>query len=217
MKKKTVKIPVIEVAQIKTDLRKKEPPLLSLQVSNPVTYIKSWWKRVMGNEGIDFHFKIKPLTAIGMTIVIATFGFGVGRITLSAQKPYFVYEEPISPAPMPTVNPWRDTAFTGSLRFSAFGNRYYLLTNSDEAINLNVPESVDLSHLIGDRIFATGSYNQQTRTLVVSSPEDLEVLPKEIEAVPVITPTITPLPTEIPTTAPTMMPTVFPTIIEDVL
>ena len=208
MAKKTSKIPVIEVSQVKPDLRKTEPPLVSLQVSNPVTYIKSWWKRVMGGEGIDFHFKIKPLTAIGMTIVIATFGFGVGRITLSAQKPYFVYKEPISPAPVPTVNPWRDTAFTGSLRFSVFSNRYYLLTSSDEAINLDVPENVDLSHLIGDRIFATGQYNQQTRTLVVNLPEDLEVLPKEIEAVPVISPTITPIPTSQPTLAPTIFPTI---------
>jgi len=199
---------VLEVAQVKTDLRKTEPPLVSLQVSNPVTYIKSWWKRVMGSEGIDFHFKIKPLTAIGMTVVIATFGFGVGRITLSAQKPYIVYEEPISPVPMPTSNPWRDTAFSGSLRFSVFSDRFYLLTNSDEAINLDVPENVDLTDLIGDRIFATGRYNQNTRTLVVSSSDDLEILPQNSEAVPVLTPTLVPSPTI--SVAPTVNPTFLP-------
>ena len=201
-KKKSHKIPVVEVSQVKTDLRKKEPPLLSLQVSNPVTYIKSWWKRVMGNEGIDFHFKIKPLTAIGMTVVIATFGFGVGRITLSAEKPYIVYEPTVTPVPAPTTNPWRETAFSGVLRFSAWSDRFYLLTNSAEAITLDVPDNVELGDLIGERIFATGSYNERTRILEVSVPEDLEILPKEVEAVPVIT----------PTTAPTIKPSPLPSI-----
>ena len=185
-KKKSPKIPIIEVSKTKPDLRKKEQPLVNLQVSNPITYLKSWWKRVMGKEGIDFRFRIKPLTAIAIAIVLATFGFGVGRFAFSAQKPFIQYVPTVSPTPMPTPNPWRETAFSGTLRYSKFDNRFYLATASAEAMNLEVPDNVDLFELIGRRIFATGSYNEQSRTLQVTDAADLEVLPEEIEAVPVV-------------------------------
>ncbi len=191
--------PFVEFSNEKPDLRKKEPPLLTVQVTNPVTYLKSWWKKVMGNEGVDFHFKIKPLTAIAMTIIIATFGFGVGKITLTPQKPFIKYVPTIIPAPVSTPNPWRETAFSGTLRFSSAENRFYLLTTSSEAVNLDVLESVDFKKFIGRRIFATGKYNSDTRTLIVSDASDLELLPEKLEPVPVATPAI---PTATPMTEP---------------
>ncbi len=187
--------PFISISNEKPDLRKQEPPLVSVQVTNPVTYLKSWWKKVMGKEGVDFHFKIKPLTAIAITIIIATFGFGVGKIAFTPQKPFIKYVPAVMPTPTPTPDPWRATAFSGTLRFSSAENRFYLLTTSSEAVNLDVQESVNLTELIGRRIFATGNYNSSTRTLVVSDASDLELLPKKVESVPVIeppTPTITP-------------------------
>lgn len=189
--------PIIETTTVKTDLRKKEPPLINLQVSNPVTYLKSWWNRVIGGEGVDLRFKIQPLTAIAMTVVIATIGFGVGRITISSTKPYIqlisnTNSQIMPPTPMPTnspapaIDPWRATAFSGILKYSTIDSRYYLITTSSEAITLVVPENVDLSSLIARRIFATGKYNESTRTLEVSDASDLEVLPKKIESVPVV-------------------------------
>lgn len=189
--------PIIETSTVKTDLRKKEPPLINLQVSNPVTYLKSWWNRVIGGEGVDLRFKIQPLTAIAMTVVIATIGFGVGRITISSTKPYIqLISNPntqvmkASPEPTyslaPLANPWRVTAFSGILKYSTVDNRYYLITTSSEAITLTVPENVDLGSLIARRIFATGKYNDVTRVLEVSDASDLEVLPKKIETVPVV-------------------------------
>jgi hypothetical protein len=192
-KKKSSQIPIIEVSKTKPDLRKKEKPLVNLQVSNPVTYLKSWWKRVMGKEGIDFRFRIKPLTAIAIAIVLATFGFGVGRFAFSVQSPYIKYVPTVSPTPMPTPNPWRETAFSGTLRFSTFDDRFYLTTTSAEAISLEIPDNVDLSELMGRRIFATGNYNERSRVLKVTDAADLEVLPKEIEEVPVVTVTVAPM------------------------
>lgn len=187
--------PFIEINNQKPDLRKKEPPLVSLQVSNPITYIKSWWKRIMNKEGVDFRFKIQPLTAIAMTAIIATIGFGVGQFTLSRQKPFIHYTPIIKATPLPTPSPWRDTAFTGTLRFSKKDAKFYLVTNSSEAINITVLENVDLEKLIGRRIFATGQYNQNTHTLVVSEAINMEVLPKEAEEIPVEPkPTVLPQP-----------------------
>lgn len=189
------KTPLVAVYNEKPDLRKKEPPLVNLQVTNPIIYLKRWWNRVLGGEGIDFRFRIKPLTAIALTLIIASVGFGIGRISLSTSQPYIQYTPPL---PTPTPNLWRDTAFTGTLKYSITNQRYYLLTSSSEAINLEVPENIDLSKLIGRRILATGSYNQDQRLLLVNTTEDLEILPKEPTPIPTTspTPTATPTPTE---------------------
>ncbi len=199
----TKKIPLIDFNNSKPDLRKKEEPLVSIRVTNPITYLKSWWKRVMGKEGVDFHFKIKPLTTIAMTIVIATIGFGVGKFSITPQKPFIKYIA----TPTPTPEAWRDTAFSGTLRFSSLENRYYLLTNSSEAINISVLENVKLKPLIGRRIFATGKYNPSTHLLIIHDASDLELLPKEIETIPVVTTSPTPTPTPLPTTTPTPIST----------
>lgn len=196
--------PFIEIDNSKPDLRKKEEPLISLRVTNPITYIKSWWKKVMSKEGVDFSFKIKPLTAIAITIVIATFGFGVGKFSFTSQKPFIKYVPVVQPTPKPTPDLWRKTAFTGTLRFASKENQYYLLTNSSEAINLMVLENVNLEELISRRIFATGEYNTSTNTLVVSEAMDMEVLPKTAEKIPVST-------TATPTPKPVVVPTIEPT------
>lgn len=197
-KKKSSKTPLIKTTKIKPDLRKKEVPLIDLKVTNPITYLKSWWKRVMGKEGIDFRFRVRPLTAIAIAIVLATFGFGVGRIAISTEKPFLKYVPTVSPVPVPTSSPWRETAFSGILRFSSMDDRFYLTTTLAEAINLEIPDNVDLTELIGRRIFATGNYNEKSRILKITDATDLEVLPEEIEVVPVVTvaPTMTVAPDE---------------------
>ena len=188
-------IPFIEINNSKPDLRKKEEPLVSLRITNPITYIKSWWKKVMSKEGVDFHFKIKPLTAIAMTAIVATLGFGVGQFTISKQKPFIHYEPIVKSTPIPTTNLWRDTAFSGTLRFSKKTAKFYLLTNSSEAINITVLENVNLKKLIGRRIFATGRYNEKTHTLIIDEATNMELLPKKVEEIPVEPkPTILPTP-----------------------
>ena len=46
---------------------------------------------MIGNEGIDLRFRIRPLTAIAISIVVAVTGFGIGRFALSLKKPYVTY------------------------------------------------------------------------------------------------------------------------------
>lgn len=187
--------PLIDIDTSKPDLRKKEEPLISLRVTNPITYLKNWWKKVMSKEGVDFHFKIQPLTAIAITIVIATLGFGVGQFSISRQKPFIHYQPTAKPTSIPAANPLRNTAFTGTLQFSKKTAKFYLLTNSSEAITITVLENVDLEKLVGRRIFATGEYNQETHTLLVTEATNMELLPEEVEEIPVEPdPTILPTP-----------------------
>ncbi len=98
---------------------------------------------------------------------------------------------------------FRETAFSGTLRFIKANGRYYLITSSSEAITLEVPENVDLGELIGERILATGKYNQETRTLLVKETSDLEILPKQVVPIPTTTPTLSPTPSPVPTEPPT--------------
>ena len=181
---------------------RKDPPLVDLKVTNPVTYFKIWWQKLMGNEGIFFSFKIRPLTAIfitaTITLILTGAGYTLGRISLPWPEQVVRYIPKIIPTPTPLL--WRETAFTGSLKYTALTQKYYLVTTSAEAITLQVPDNIDLSKSVGKRILASGSYNKSTRTLVVSDAQDLEVLPTKAAT--------------IPTTAPTPTPTAIPTISE---
>lgn len=176
--------------------KKQDPPLVSLRVTNPITYIKKWWASVTRNEGIDFRFRIRPLTAIALTAVIASIGFGVGNIVLPYKLPFFEYN---NPTPSPTPSEWKETAFIGTLKYSELTKKFFLITSSSsEAITLQVPENINFTKLVEKRIFAAGSYNKSQKVLIVLDAKDMEVLPKS----PVPIPTVSPTPAAIPTLAP---------------
>jgi len=184
-----------------------EPPLVEVKVTNPITYIKAWWKKVINNEGVDFEFHIRPLTAITIAIVIATIGFGVGRFVLpeGIDIPFFEYSDPTSSPTPTTETTWKETAFTGTLRHSSETGKHYLVTTSSEAITLEVPENMDLKDFVGKRIFVTGKYNKTSRILIIADAKDTEVLSKTPLPLPTYSPT--PTPTASPTSTPTETPT----------
>lgn len=198
---------IVSAKQLKPDLRKKEPPLVDVKVTNPFTYIKSWWKKIIGNEGIDFRLRVRPLTAIAITIIVVTVTLGIGRFVLPFKIPFFVYTSEIETSPKTNGAVYRDTAFTGILRRAFLSSRYYLTTSSSEAINLEVPENVDLSDFVGRRIFATGKYHDETRTLLITDAKNLELLPEDAQVIPTVETTSTPEPTPEPT-KPQISPTV---------
>lgn len=186
-------------------LTETDPPLVDVKVTNPVTYFKKVWAKIIGNEGVDLSFHIKPLTAILISVAIASVGFGFGRFVLPFNLPFFEYIDKtlVSPLPIPTEESiWKETAFTGNLQYSTTTGKYYLVTTSSEAITLQVPENINLSDLVGKRILAAGSYNKSQRLLNVTDAKNMEVLPKSPVAVPTTTPTMTAQPTFLPTAEP---------------
>jgi len=184
----------IKVEKIKPDLRKKDPPLVDVKVSNPITYIKSWWKKVIGNEGMEIRIKIKPLTAILITVIVVSLCLGITKVSLPFQIPFLA----MNSAPSPTPEVLRQTAFAGVLRYSLINNKYYLETNSSEAINLDIPNNINLDKFIGRRIFATGKYSDLQRNLIVSDVSDLEIFPEVEIPIPTLKPTSTPIETVTP-------------------
>lgn len=198
-----IKSPVLTVKKIKPDLRKKEKPLIDVKVTNPITYIKSWWKRIIGNEGIELKIKVRPLTAIAIAIIVLTVSLGIGRFNLPFRLPFFEYSLKEEAFPPNILN--RDTAFSGELQFDSATRKYYLITSTSEAIKLEIPDNVEMSQFIGKRIFATGKYYKDTRTLKVESASDMEILPTGSENTPTTSVLLTP--TNTPTTTPILTPT----------
>lgn len=180
------------------------PPIVDIKVNNPLTFFIRWWKRVISNEGITI--KVKPLTAIILTIIIVgltTGGYGLAGIL------WFVNKTPLKntplieyiPQPNATPNPWRQTAFIGTLRSNARGFAF-LTTTEGEGITLQLPSNVNLDPYINRRILATGLYNESTHTMQIPSASDIELLPWYAEAIPTTPPTPIPITTPFPTSQP---------------
>ncbi len=174
-------LPGTNPGQFVAKIKGSEPPLIAVQVTNPVTYLKRWWQKVMANEGVDIRFRIHPITMVMVTAVIASGGFVAGRITLPKEVVQFVPQL----APTPTPSPWKETAFTGTLQER--GGRYYLLTNGEEAITLQAPAIVNMQKLNKRRVLVIGSYNSTTKVFKVTDASDIEIV-TGVQPVPLVTP-----------------------------
>lgn len=189
-------MPDVSDGTSKADEKNEIPPLVDVKVTNPVTYLKLWWKKIIGNEGVDIKVTIKPVTALLLVFVFTATGYGLGRITLPAPIAKYL---PAIPTPSPTPSVEKETAYTGTLRYTA--GKYVLVLGDGKAVILSVSDRVKLTPYVGKRILAIGSFNSVTEVLEVDD-STLEILiqsepiPTEAPASP--TPTATPLPSPTP-------------------
>ena len=189
------------------------PDLLNVKVTNPLVYIKYWWKRIMANEGLEAKIKVKPITAIAIAVALFSLAFGLGGVVFPFAFPWLKINNAVvnntSPTPIPSE--WKETAIKGTLKKTTVEpTKFFLLISSDEAVTLQVPQGINLTSLVGRRILATGNYNQKQKLLIVSDVQDLEVL--STTPIPIPTNSPSPKPTETPTVTPTIIPTAEPTI-----
>ncbi len=181
---------------------KLDPPLVSFSVTNPLTYIRKWWKAVMDGEGVDIRLKIHPLTAIAIILAVGGVGFGIGRVTILNQvAKYFPLLATPVPTTNPTPNPWRQAAFAGVLQKQ--GEKFYLIGEGTQAIVLDVPGSVNLDKFLGKKILASGLYDPSSMLLRVAVASDLELISGS-QPIPTIIPTPEPTPTILPTSDPSL-------------
>lgn len=129
--------------------RKVDPPLIDLKITNPVTYLKKWFKRVLGNEGIIFSFRIRPLTAILMAITIAALvtgtGIGLGRFVFGVGIP-------------------EEVIYTGTIYKSNEGN-YYFITFNFQAFSLKRKQDQNLSKFTNQQVLLKGKLNKKESNL----------------------------------------------------
>jgi len=206
--------PIVITTNNPTSVNTTNPPdLLNVKVTNPLVYIKYWWKRILANEGLEIKIKIKPLTMFGLAILIFSGVFGLGGVVFPMFFPNLKFNSAIVTNQTPTPQPelLKDTALKGTLtKTNTNPVKFYLITTSTEAVTLEIPVGFNLSSLVGKRILAVGTYDSKNKVLEVEDIQDLEVL--STTPVPIPTTTPTPKPTETPTIAPTIVPTVEPTI-----
>jgi hypothetical protein len=211
IKEGEVKVPAISITTSQNQNVKTGdiPDLVNFKVTNPLVYIKAWWKRIMANEGLEFKFKAKPITAIAISIAIFSLVFGLGGFVFPVVFPFLNFKSDTTTTTSPTpTSDWRETALKGTLKkTTSVPIKFFLLTSSDEAVTLQAPDYITLDKLIGKRILATGSYSQKQKLLIIQDVQDLEVL--STTPIPIPTSTPSPKPTEIP--IPTITPTIIPT------
>ncbi len=131
-----------------------DPPLVDIEVSNPVTYFKHWWKKIMGNEGMNLRMslKIKPLTALGITIIIASFGFGIGSWSTQkalAQTPIGQYI---------TIKNIENKAVVGRIHYLTANDSFYIISSDDRAIKITNFDKNQLFSYIGRKVIIIGQY-----------------------------------------------------------
>ncbi|KKP38723.1 hypothetical protein A2130_01305 [Candidatus Woesebacteria bacterium GWC2_33_12] len=192
------------------------PDLVSLKITNPLVYIKYWWKRIMANEGLDMRIKVKPLTIFGVALILFSLAFGLGGVVLPTFFPWMKFNDGTTATASPTSQPQilKDTALKGTLtKTNTNPVKFYLITTSTEAVTLEIPVGFNLISLVGKRILAVGSYDSKNKVLEVEDIQDLEVLSTTPVPIPTVTPTPKPTETANPTITPTSTPILEPTII----
>ncbi len=217
MKEGNEKVPpvVITSNKVSTVDTKNPPDLVNLKITNPLVYIKYWWKKIMANEGIEVKIKARPVTVFGVALIAFSLAFGLGGVMLPTLFPWIKFKDNVFVTPIPSVTPQpellKDTALKGVLRKSnTTPIKFYLITTSTEAVTLEIPVGFNLLSFVGKRILVVGSYDSKNKSLEVKDIQDLEVL--STTPVPIPTTTGAPKPTETPTIAPTEVPTTEPTI-----
>ena len=193
-----------------------EPPdFVNIKITNPLTYIKYWWKKIMANEGIDLRLRVRPVTAFGIALIAFSLAFGLGGVIFPVAFPWLKINVGATPAPTikPTSGPvWKDTALKGTLwKTTTEPVKFYLVTSSDEAVTLQTPQDLNLLSLVGKRIFVTGEYDAKNKILIVKDAQDFEILSATPQPIPTASPTPFVTATPSPTIVPTLKPHVTPT------
>lgn len=214
-----VKVPPVVVTSNKVDpIDTKNPPdLVNLKITNPLVYIKYWWKKIMANEGIEVKIKARPVTVFGVALIVFSLAFGLGGVVLPTFFPWIKVDGVIIPTSIPTQSSvpeiLKDTALKGTLtKTNTNPTKFYLITTSTEAVTLELPVGFNLLSFVGKRILAVGSYDSKNKVLEVEDIQDLEVLSTTPVPIPTVIPTSIPTVTPTSTVEPTILPTEIPAI-----
>ena len=139
-----------------------EPPLVDVKVTNPVTYLRRWWEKVMDKEGVYFSFRIHPITAFLIAFGLTAGIFSIGRYSVNI--PFLKYEVEDTTKTSPTFEPiWKETAFTGKLQYSPVGSKYFLITTvlaiavlfSGSAVSAQTTDTQALSTIFNSKLILT--------------------------------------------------------------
>jgi hypothetical protein len=137
-------------------VRAQDPPMIDLKVTNPVTYLKNWFAKILGNEGIDISIKIKPLTIVAFVIAFTTIGglgFSIGRFFFPNSSPLL----------------HREVKYQGLLQKS--GSSYNLLLADATIYKLSpLGKGLNLDKGAGKQVLVKGNLTKEANVIEVSEP-----------------------------------------------
>lgn len=150
---------------------KNDPPLVAVSVTNPVTYLKLFIKRLLKNEGIDIRLKIKPLTVIaivtGLSLSFGT-GFNVARM-------FFPNSSPIL---------HRSITLQGNIQRSETGQYYLSLPDNTLWTLKSTSNNVNLSNYIYKQAVVKGNLTAEANVInvneVIAFDKPIPVYPSSI-------------------------------------
>lgn len=133
---------------------KNDPPLVAVSVTNPVTYLKLFLKRLLKNEGIDIRLKIKPLTVIACVLALST-AFGTG----------FNVAQIFFPTSSPLLH--RSITLQGNIQRSETG-QYYLSLPDNSLWTLRPKNTnIDFSNNINRQVMIKGNMTPENNVIEV--------------------------------------------------
>lgn len=166
-----------------------EKPLVSVSINNPFKRILYWLDQIRRHQTTTFAIKLS-IPLIALPVIIAGV-FSLGRIYgINFQKS----QSPISQIPLssPTPQPPVILSRAGTLKIakSAAQTRYLLLLKNGDLINLQIPQTIDLSKYANKQVLLTGLYDKTTGTLNVTDIAEIElfnatVIPQEATSSPI--------------------------------
>lgn len=161
-----------------------EKPLIQLSISNPFRKILYWLDQIRRHQTTTFAIKLS-IPLIALPVIILTV-FQLGRLSgISFQKTQITPSSPSSPAP-PII-----LSRAGVLKIAKGATTRYLLSlKNGEIINLQIPQSIDLTKYQNKQILVTGTYNKNTRLLTVTDIAEIELFNTLV--IPQPTPTLQP-------------------------
>lgn len=132
---------------------KNDPPLVSVSVTNPITYLKLFIKRLLKNEGITI--KIKPLTAIAMILALSTaFGTGFNVATF-----FFPNSSPIFK---------RQVSYQGTIQKNQIGGYFLILPDSSLWKLKPKFTNINLEEMVGKQAIIQGNLTREPNLIEVS-------------------------------------------------
>ena len=145
-----------------------DPPLVDIEVTNPITYFKKWWKRIIGNEGIrmKWSLEIKPLTAFLLVAFVVSGGITIKLLNKIKSETPVIKHIPSFGSEVPVKR-----AFSGYLEKS--GKDEYFLITSNEVITPANDTNIYLEPFIGKKVLVTGMYSEETKTLKVEEIKEI--------------------------------------------
>jgi biotin operon repressor len=158
---------MIDIEETKPD---DDDPLVEVRVMNPLAFLKKWLTELLKNEGIEvkLSIKLKPLTVLGIVLLLTTAGLGAKALGLAFKYTPF-YESYRQLVTEPDTS--RQAAFDGQIIVSD-NQAYIVRVGEAEAVRL----IGELDWQTYDRgfVFVTGRYNPDTQTLQEVSIQELE-------------------------------------------